>query len=287
MRLLVTADLHYNHPRSRPLAEALIDEMNAAGGDVLLVVGDTGVADGDSIEQCLSRFRFDGPKLLVAGNHELWTQRDDSHAIYARELPERARQLGWRWLEDEPLVLGDVGFVGSIGWYDYTFADPSLRIPRIFYARKVSPAAARMLPEIYADLLDHIPPPGGSADELVARWNDGRFVKLHRSDDQFLQELCQKLESQLDAMQNVRSIVAAIHHVPFAQLLPPVLRRQLAFARAFLGSPKLGEVLQRYENVRRVLCGHSHFEARATIGAVDAINIGSGYRHKRFEAIDL
>ena len=44
MRLLVTADLHYNHPKSRALADSLIDDMNRAGGDVLLLVGDTAVA---------------------------------------------------------------------------------------------------------------------------------------------------------------------------------------------------------------------------------------------------
>src|SRR5688572_19708624 len=62
MRLLVTADLHYNHPRSQALAMDLISQMNRAGGDVLLVVGDTAVADGDALEQCLGLFRFDGPK---------------------------------------------------------------------------------------------------------------------------------------------------------------------------------------------------------------------------------
>ena len=44
----------------------------------MLLVGDTAVADGDSLEQCLSRFTLAGPKLFVAGNHELWTQAGDS-----------------------------------------------------------------------------------------------------------------------------------------------------------------------------------------------------------------
>ena len=70
MRLLATADLHYNHPRSRPLADEIIDRINRAGGDVLLLVGDSAVADGDSLEQCLARFQFAGEKLFVAGNHK-------------------------------------------------------------------------------------------------------------------------------------------------------------------------------------------------------------------------
>src|SRR3954453_17860267 len=103
MPLLVTADLHFNHPRSRPIAEDLIERMNRAGGDVLLVVGDTAVADGDSLEQCLSRFRFHGPKLFVAGNHELWTlaSSPDSYELFTTTLPRRVRGLGWHWLQGE------------------------------------------------------------------------------------------------------------------------------------------------------------------------------------------
>jgi hypothetical protein len=120
MRLILTADLHYNHPRSRPLAEQVIDDINQAGGDVLVVIGDTAVADGDDLERCLSRFNFTGPRLFIAGNHELWTRTGDSDAIYATHLPRRVRALGWQWLEDEPIVAagrdGDVAIVGSGGW---------------------------------------------------------------------------------------------------------------------------------------------------------------------------
>ncbi|MGB7160211.1 MAG: metallophosphoesterase, partial [Tepidisphaeraceae bacterium] len=130
MRLLVTADLHYNHPRSQPLALALIDDMNRAGGDALLVVGDTAVSDGDSLEQCLSRFRLEGPKLFVAGNHELWTHGPDSHAIFKTDLPRRVRALGWHWLQDEPFrASGDATIVGSVGWSDYSVAQAGRGIP--------------------------------------------------------------------------------------------------------------------------------------------------------------
>ena len=92
---------------------------------MLVVVGDTAAADGDALEQCLGRFHFEGPKLFVAGNHELWTQRDDSYAIFAGELPYRVAAMGWHWLQNEPYIAGDVAIIGrSIGWYDYSFAQP-------------------------------------------------------------------------------------------------------------------------------------------------------------------
>src|SRR3569623_2428781 len=102
MRLLATADLHFNHPRSRALAIDLIDQMNAAGGDVLLLAGDTAVADGDDLEQCLSRVRFAGPKLFLCGNHELWTRGSASYHAFTVDLPARVRALGWHWLETDP-----------------------------------------------------------------------------------------------------------------------------------------------------------------------------------------
>jgi predicted phosphodiesterase len=286
MRLLVTADLHFNHGRSRALAEEVIAEMNAAGGDAVLVVGDTAAADGDDLERCLSLFRISGPKLLVAGNHELWTRRADSHALFKSELPQRVRSLGWHWLQDEPLVVGDAAVLGSVGWYDYSFAPRDLGIPRRFYEHKISPGAAERFAE-YARLLepsDDIPP---HAREVLARWNDGKFVKLGRSDEQFLDELLEQLREQLASVASCRTVIAAVHHLPFRELLPPSRGAQWDFARAYLGSDRIGSALLDFPNVRQVFCGHSHFPCEAQIGRVRAVNIGCGYRWKTFQSLDI
>src|SRR5437016_29094 len=145
MRLLITADLHFNHPRSRPLAIDMIDRMNQAGGDALLLIGDTAVADGDELEQCLTRFKFNGPKLFLCGNHELWTQGPDSHQLFTNDLPQRIRALGWHWLEIDPFVTQSFAIVGTVGWYDYSFASERLAIPKRFYQAKLSPGAAQHL----------------------------------------------------------------------------------------------------------------------------------------------
>jgi predicted phosphodiesterase len=286
VRLLITADLHYNHPRSRPVAEDLIDRMNAAGGDVLLVIGDTAASDGDAFEQCLSRFHFSGPKLLVAGNHELWTHGPDSREIFTRTLPRRTRALGWHWLEDEPFARDGLAVVGSVGWYDYSFAPNTLGIPRRFYEHKISPGAAERLSE-FAYLLEPADDIAPSAREVVARWNDGKFVKLGQSDGAFLQERLDALESQLSRLGGAAEVIAAVHHLPFRELLPPLRAGQWDFAKAFLGSGRIGELLLQFPNVRRVFCGHSHFPADVHVGAIHAVNVGSGYRHKTFLEVDV
>jgi hypothetical protein len=286
MRLLVTADLHFNHGRSRALAEQVISDMNAAGGDVLLVVGDTAAADGEALEQCLSLFRFSGPKLFVAGNHELWTTRADSYALFTDELPRRIRSLGWRWLQTDPFVERDLAIVGSVGWYDYSFAPDHLGIPRRFYEHKLSPGAAERFPE-FAHLLNPSDDIAPQARQVLARWNDGKFVKLHRSDEEFLGELLAGLERQLESVRDCAGIVAAVHHVPFRELRPAFHSSQWDFARAYLGSDRIGRLLTEFPNVHHLFCGHSHFPADAQVGPIHARNIGSGYRSKTFCSIDV
>ena len=322
MRLLVTADLHYNHRVSRPLADELIDRMNAdaAAGDAVLLVGDTAAADGDELEQCLARFRAGGPRLFVAGNHELWTLGPDSHKLFTDDLPRRVRAAGWHWLEEDPVLLGpatgsgsdsespaapprDAGaadtpvartaVAGTVGWYDYHFALPQLGIPRRFYEHKVSPAAADRFTQ-YAHLLDRTDDISEAGKEVAARWNDGRYVHLHRPDEQFLAERLAALDrdlSAIDTRADVSSVIVGVHHVPFAELMPPkpppaaVTGR--AFAGAFLGSPTIGQMLLRHPKVTRVFCGHSHLPGEATVGHVRAVNVGSGYRWKTYHTVNL
>ena len=286
MRLLVTADLHYNHAKSKPLAADLIEQINRAGGDVLLLVGDTGVADGDCLEECLARFRFPGTKLFVPGNHELWTTGSDGYELFTTVLPRRVRDAGWHWLQGEPVRLGDVGFAGSLGWYDYAFAQADLGIPRRFYEKKVSPGAAARLSE-FADLLEREDDVSREARQVVARWNDGKFVRIGRRDEEFLSELLAGLRGQLESLRDAPRVIAAVHHLPFAQLLPPKRNAQWDFAKAYLGSPRIGELLLEFPNVTHLFCGHSHYAAEAHVGHVHAINIGSGYRAKTFRTFDL
>jgi predicted phosphodiesterase len=285
MRLLVTADLHYNHPRSRGLADDLIEQMNRAGGDVLLLIGDTAAFDGHDLETCLAKFHFSGPKLFVAGNHELWTHGEDSYHNLRVELPARVRNAGWHWLQGEPFVSREVAIVGNVGWYDYSFAPPELGIPHRFYAAKVSPGAAEVLPE-HRSLLEE-PDDVPHARQIIARWNDGKFVKLHRTDEEFLGELLAEMRSHLDSVRSVPQVIAAIHHLPFAELLPPRRNMQWDFARAYLGCARIGDLLLRYPNVTKLFCGHSHAPMQARLRHIHAVNIGSGYRSKRFETLEI
>jgi len=82
-------------------------------------------------------------------------------------------------------------------------------------------------------------------------------------------------------------IIAAIHHLPFAQLLPPSHNAQWDFAKAYLGAAAIGQLLLQFPNVTMLLCGHSHFPAESQIDHIHALNIGSGYRAKQCMLLEV
>ncbi|HEX8524091.1 MAG TPA: metallophosphoesterase [Tepidisphaeraceae bacterium] len=288
MRLLITADLHYDNAKSRESADALITQINNESFDILLLIGDASASAGEGLEACLSKFKHTGPRLFVPGNHELWTLGDDSYSLLFSELPARVRALGWHWLQEDPFITDALAIVGSVGWYDYSFAQTALGIPRRFYQRKVSPGAAAYFSETSALLnpSDDIAP---EAMNIVARWNDGRFVKLHRPDEQFLDELLGMLRNQLTraTASDATVIFAATHHLPFRELLPPSHSAQWEFTKAYFGSDKIGQLLLEFEKVKHAYCGHSHFPIESQIQHIHAVNIGSGYRQKTFKLLDV
>lgn len=283
LKLVVTADLHFNHAATRAAALKAADEISRTPGDALLLVGDTATGDGDVLEQALATIRFDGPKLFLCGNHDLWSKRGDSYALFTEELPRRIRNAGWQWLETDPFEQDGVAVVGSVGWYDYTFAPADLGIPRRFYEAKISPGGAERVAEFEHLLGDDVP---ASAKDIIVRWNDEKHVHLGRSDETFLAERIQQLKQSL-AVVSAKKIVAAIHHVPFAELLPLRHAPNFDFVRAYLGSAKLGNAVAQDSRVTHVLCGHSHSVADVPIGNLRAVNIGSTYHQKRVLTLNL
>ncbi|MCG3180527.1 MAG: hypothetical protein BIFFINMI_02889 [Phycisphaerae bacterium] len=284
MRLIATADLHYNIARSRGPTEALAADIVARGGDVLLLVGDLAGADKGPFEECLALFGgFPGRKLFVAGNHELWSRgATDALALLRDELPARGARHGFACLEYQPVLLGPVAIVGTVGWYDYSFRDPALDLPLRFYRRKVSPGAARYFTE-HRDLLENADDLTDGHHELTARWMDGVHVNLPAGDEAFTRMLADKLATQLDAVaREVDRIVVAIHHVPFARMmpeLPPGANWQ--FVAAYMGSELLGQACLAQPKVTDVICGHTHQPLTIREGHIQCHNVGSNYHTKR------
>ena len=293
MRILITADLHYDIPRSQEPVRRLAREVCNSAADAIVLVGDTAGADLDTFAQCLRLFKpFSGMKLIVPGNHCLWSSHGESSLDrYEHILPELAWSEGFLYLDHKPVIIGQVGLVGSIGWYDYSFHDRSLGIPEAFYEAKVAPGAASYFHEHeqYQKLMEEYgrqltPRQLG----MFTRWMDGKYVKLPMSDREFLQMLTGRLRNQLaDVSTRAERIIAFLHHLPFRKLVPQGRPDKFAFAAAYMGSQLLGDALMDCPKVTNVYCGHSHWPGRHKIGHLTVVNIGSTYIEKVLEVLDI
>jgi len=289
MRILVTSDLHYNIARSRGPTQAVAAEICRAGGDLLVLAGDSAAADLRVLEELLELFEgFGGQILLTAGNHELWTRNgQDSLHRYEVELAECCGRRGVHYLDERPYVSGDVAVVGSVGWYDFSFRSSTMGIPLRFYRHKVAPGAAARL-EKHRHLVaeaDDLPP---GAEAVTTRWMDGEHVRLPISDLAFTRLLAEKLRRHLEEVHDAAErVIACLHHLPFAELLPHSVIPNWEFATGFLGAEILGETLLDFGKVSHVYCGHSHRLRRCRKRHLTCISVGSTYQEKRYEVLDV
>jgi predicted phosphodiesterase len=288
MKILVTADLHYNIARSREPVERLAEKACRRRADALVLLGDVAGEDLGPFADCLALFAgFPGRKFLVPGNHCLWTTPEgaDSLTRYHHQLPAVAGEHDFTVLDHNPTVLGEVGLVGCIGWYDYSLRDESLGIPLPFYHAKASPGAAEYygMDELVADHRDVLTE---RHMRMGVRWRDGQKVRLTMSDEEFTEQLDARLSEQLAELSpRCERIVAMFHHLPFAELVPRHRPDRFAFAAAYLGAKRLGQTLLDCPKVTHVYCGHSHWPIRRRIGSVEAVNVGSTYKEKRLEVL--
>lgn len=267
--IYATSDLHYGiSPIGDEAVRALASGLSGARpDDVLLVGGDISV-DDEGIAECLELFRdFPGHKLAIAGNHDVWMvsddARDDSWKRYCR-LPSIFSSAGFHPLEEEPIVIGGVGFAGSMGWYDGTFRDHDIGVPDEAYVAMIYP-------------------------ETGAKWSDVDFVRWSYSDREITEFLVERLAEQLERLTTVPEIVVLLHHLPTKRLLVhprSTVPREWRFLNAFLGSERFGELLERHDRVRQVFCGHLHLRRAARLGRIDVDTVGSGYERKILLAYD-
>ncbi len=289
MRIIVTSDLHYNIARSRAPTRSLAQDICTLGGDILIFAGDSASTDLSVLDEVFGLFEsFTGARLAIAGNHELWTPGGaDSLHRYENELAEACSRNGVHYLDREPFRAGDLAVVGSVGWYDFTFRSSVLNVPLRFYQHKVAPGAAARLEEHHHLLGDNGDVPD-ALRQLGTRWMDGVRVKLPISDVEFTRALAVKLRRHLENVNESASrIVAAFHHLPLADLVPHSVIPNWEFATAFMGSELFGDVLSDFDKVSHVFCGHSHRARRCKRRHLTFCSIGSTYREKQYEVLDV
>ncbi len=262
--VLATADLHYRaYAQGDASTWRLADAVCDSGADVLIIAGDIADQNTERLRACLDLFYgFGGLKLLVPGNHDVWAGKESSRERYLKFLPRAASAAGFHMLDAAPVTAGAVGFVGNMGWYDYSFRNPDLKLSTEDYERKELPG--------------------------VCTWNDGRFIDWDVSDAAFTERCLDKLSKDYRSVEpNVDTAVVVLHHLPFRELLYGPSDVAHEFCRAYMGSERFGELLLDCPKVRYVICGHRHGPDVCTVGHIQAVTVGSDYDTKRLLQLDL
>jgi predicted phosphodiesterase len=245
VKLAVTSDLHLPITKNEPLVQ-LAQEILAFGPDALVLAGDLGESLTD-VQRCLALFKqhISVPIWVLAGNHDVWARPPyDSRRLWLEKVPEAVRQAGCQYLEGEAFVLHGVAVAGTIAWYDYSGADPSIQASALQYAQEKM--------NFNADAL-----------RIDWEWSDPEFAELVGTP--FL-----ALLDHLEADPAVRHIVV-VTHMPLLeeQMHRMPGNRDWGFSNAYFGNLTLGEKVLRRPKVSHIISGHTHFGKQSQVTRPD------------------
>jgi Calcineurin-like phosphoesterase len=298
MRIAFTSDIHIDITRNnRALLPHLAEAATKLEPDVFVIAGDV-ANTAEGVDEALAAFEgLRCHKLFVPGNHDVWVESQrsvrkgkDSWHKHDVVLPEICAKRDFTFLPGRPLVIDDVLFAGSLGWYDYSMADP--RLEQVF------------------DTLDYARGEFKHPNYHVGQWMDVRNAcwlmapgdpnwrkrRIRLSD----RRVCEMLQSRLDAdlraiSTTTRSVVAVVHTSAFLEC---VERSPTADPfNAYAGSTHIGEMLSSLAQSAPAYCisGHLHEPLDTTVDGVRVLRSPVGYienfrgdlRERAEEAIGL
>lgn len=291
MLIAALADIHYPDG-GRARLSALANACRRARPDVLILGGDLATSSLVDFGRVLRAFADVAEvRLAVAGNHDVWTPHGQATGRrYRNALPALCRRYDFKLLDVEPVRVGDVGFVGGLGWYDYSLRQleepfPGVRVSPARPSRRSSFSRLRVLPGrediAWAELTrDDYRGKGlmwrerGRLRSLL--WNDAIFVNWAASDEQVVADQVRHLRASVGELGRCRSIVAVTHTVPFIEAFTEPYRRvEWAFCRAYMGAEALGKALIREERLVVWITGHVHYQVEVDCKGLPVVNVAA------------
>ncbi|MFX1482134.1 MAG: metallophosphoesterase [Promethearchaeota archaeon] len=255
MRIAAISDIHVLPDESdKLLLDTIRDRVEEIDPDVFVVAGD--ISDKLSVlERSLVSLKIEScENLYVAGNHDIWFEENrglGSLEKYSKAVGEVCKRTGFIHLPDSPYIKEEFGFVGSIGWYDYSFRREDLDIPLENYQHK---------------------------EYRGAVWYDLFRVDWGFTDKEATDLFNKRLEYDLNTLsQTVKHIVYVSHHLPFQDLTVYKNRLPWDFHSAFMGAKSTGIILNSDSRVKLSISGHSHIRSALVNDTLTSITVPVGY----------
>jgi len=225
MIILHFSDLHFDvneRYTKEPLVDIFFEYLQGVQYDVLLLSGDITNSYRDTLD-ILDEIKnmTKKPVYFVPGNHDLVTHKGDwTGEVYQQYLNHSSNLIG------KPVVLENgLALVGALGWYDYSYGNKD--IPLAFY------------PSIKKEV-----------------WFDGGKINWKKSDLSVSHLSQETLKQDLESVKE-HPIWVLTHFVPYQKFI--VYKSELwNTCNAFMGSDKIGKLIDRYSSVQYVSFGHTH-----------------------------
>ncbi|MEO1336835.1 MAG: metallophosphoesterase [Myxococcota bacterium] len=273
MRIATVSDLHTDFAENRSAVVKLAVAIHAGSADVVVVAGDVSHKD-ERIDRALRAFsEVTAQVAYIPGNHDLWydvplaASRSDLNTWRRHDVELRAicEGAGAHYLPESPLIMGRTALVGSCGWYDYSLMAPAFR-------EQFDDAALALK----------------TLDGLM--WSDARFIAFRdegghlmpdpaiarQMEDRFIEQL-----TQMDANDEVDSVVAVTHHQPFYEVVSRTGQMPWEYFCAFMGSKGLGEAIRNCRKAKYAVYGHSHIPGRLDMDGLVTYGTPLGYPRER------
>ena len=275
MRIASVSDIHLDFGANRQLFKRMVAEIQVRRPDAVVVVGDVSHID-ELISRCIRVLKqIANVVAYVPGNHDLWVDRpgedvrDDRsfntwrrHDQVLRALVEAA---GGHYLPAKPLRLDNVAIAGSCGWYDYSFF-------RSHFRKQVPESALRN------QALDGMQ--WGDRTRTAFRHPDGHLM----SDSEVARRMEDLLDSQLAQLQDdptIKRVVCATHHQQYEQTVRRAGVLPWEFFNAFMGTRRMGELIDKHPKVGHVIYGHTHTLGDRQVGTRRVFGTPLGYPRER------
>jgi putative phosphoesterase len=264
LRIAAVSDIHVVHDGSDELLLTKIRErVEEIDPNVFVIAGD--LSDQlDVLSDSLAQLRVKNSiNLYVAGNHDIWFEEGGgpgSLEKYSKIIGEVCSKNGFSHIPDAPIVQEKYAFVGSIGWYDYSFRREEYRIPIENYEQKEYQGA------IWYDLF-----------RIDWDWDDREATDLFN----------QKLEYDLKTLpEDIKNVIFVSHHLPFQNLTIYKDRLPWDFHGAFMGATSTGKIIENDGRVILSISGHSHIRNMISTGDLIALTAPIGYGRPNSKNMD-
>ena len=236
MRIHALSDIHIDYDENaRWIANLSIAEYQ---DDVLILAGD--VTDIPPLfEWCFNLLAKRFYKVLfVPGNHDLWVAREDTQRNSLQKFNDICELVESSGASMKAFCEHDVSIIPLLGWYDYSFGEPSEDLKSIWM------------------------------DYRACRWPDGFTEKD-------IAAYFGALNAKRGGLAGGK-VITYSHFVPRIDLMPEFTPDAKKLLYPVLGSAQLDLQLRQFNPDIHVY-GHSHVNRQVSIEGVSYINNAFGY----------